>query len=171
MSYKERLKSIIGNDDEYLFEKIDKFIEANFTDNELGIIQIENLTEDKDAFDEFVKMLRHTKDENLKEIINEIKGLNLFFKYSQKELKEFFYHQMTNEEQKKIDSLNLENIISKMETSTYKIKYIDNVGYTLIGEGYLILLDGKEPTHYFAKIFADADTAKKEIMHTFNERK
>ncbi len=156
MSYEERLKKISGNDP-YWFQRIDKFILENFDDKDLGLIQIENLMDDKESFNEFTKMLNYTKDEDLGNIIEQVKGLNLSFKYSQDELKDFFYHQMNENELQKINNLNLREVISKLETDKYKIKYIDNVGYIDIGEGYLILADGTEPTHYFAKIFTDAD--------------
>jgi len=85
--------------------------------------------------------------------------------FSQEELRKFFYHIMTEKEIEKINSLHMNEIIAEIQSSTYQIKYIENVGYVLIGEGYLILDDGSEPTQYFAKIFISEMDAKKEIMN------
>ena len=72
---------------------------------------------------------------------------------------------MSDSESKKIDELNVSDLIKKRNTSTFQIKYIDNVGYIFIGEGYLIMDDGSEPTHYFLHhLFGNPEDAKKQII-------
>ena len=85
--------------------------------------------------------------------------------FTQEELKQFFYHLMTEDEQQKIKELKVDDEISKIIKPTYQIKYIENIGYVFIGEGYLIMADGTEPTHYFLhNIFDSADKAKEQII-------
>ena len=90
--------------------------------------------------------------------------------FSQEELKDFFYHCMTEKELDKIRELDLNSMIEEIQSPTYQIKYIENVGYILIGEGYLILDNGTEPTHYFAKIFTSDEEIKNEIINIYNEK-
>ncbi|MEG2348455.1 MAG: hypothetical protein RSB67_02270 [Clostridia bacterium] len=87
--------------------------------------------------------------------------------YNQEDYKNFFYRVMNEEEKQKIEELNSSEKILKLTTSTYQIKYLNGVGYIFIGEGYLILNDGAEPTHYFAKIFNTQKEALKEIANEF----
>ncbi len=91
--------------------------------------------------------------------------------FSQEELREFFYHIMNENESKKIDELDARDMISKIETSTYQIKYIENVGYIFIGEGYLIMEDCSEPTHYFLHhVFENPEDAKAEIIRKYEKK-
>lgn len=90
--------------------------------------------------------------------------------YSQEELKRFFYYNMNEEEKEKINELKINDIIFKVESPTYKIKYIEGVGYITIGEGYLILENDVEEEHYFVKIFDNKEMIIQEIMN-INDRK
>ena len=90
--------------------------------------------------------------------------------FSQNELKDFFHYKMNEKELEKINKLELNDIISNIESPTLQIKYIDNVGYVSIGEGYLILSDSTEPTHYFAKIFVSQRKFKKYLQKEYNKR-
>jgi hypothetical protein len=89
--------------------------------------------------------------------------------FSQEELKSFFYHKMTECEIKKIKSLTLDKEIAIIQKPTYQVKYIKGVGYMMIGEGYLILRDGSEPTHYFCKIFKTRYGIKRAIKKELKE--
>jgi len=89
--------------------------------------------------------------------------------YSQKELEGFFYYTMNENEREKINKLGMSDIISQMSSYYNEIKYIENVGYIIIGEGHLILDDGTEPRHYFATILKTEEEAKKEIMKRYNK--
>lgn len=89
--------------------------------------------------------------------------------FSQDELKEFFYHPMNEKELEKIRKLGMDNIISQMVSYDYQIKYIENIGYLIIGEGYLILEDGTEPRLYSATIFKSEEEAKNGIMKEYNK--
>ena len=72
---------------------------------------------------------------------------------------------MSESEEQKIKELNLDDEISKLITPTYQIKFIENVGYVFIGEGYLIMADGTEPTHHFLHyVFDTPEATKKEII-------
>ena len=90
--------------------------------------------------------------------------------YAQSELREFYYKRMNEKEIKKIKELNLDEEIKKIQNSNYQIKYIDSIGYVFIGEGYAIMKDGTEPTHYFAKIYNTQRKAKKAILNEYNEK-
>lgn len=62
-------------------------------------------------------------------------------------------------------------MLSKITTSTFQIKYIKDVGYIFLGEGYLILDDGSEPTHYFLHhVFENADDARIEIIKEYQNK-
>lgn len=89
--------------------------------------------------------------------------------YSQNELKEIFLKKMSDEEVKKLAELNLDKEIEKIKKPNFKIKYINKVGYVFIREGYLIMNDGTEPIHYFAKIYNTEEKAKNEIISEYNE--
>ncbi|MGN1000958.1 MAG: hypothetical protein ACI4OG_03375 [Bacilli bacterium] len=90
--------------------------------------------------------------------------------YTQDDYKHFFYRQMTEEEKEKLNALNCNDKISKLITSNYQIKYLNDIGYLFIGEGYLILENGTEPTHYFAKIFKTKEEAINEIEQNYSEK-
>lgn len=90
--------------------------------------------------------------------------------YNQSELREFYYKRMNEQEIKKLKELNLDEEIKKIQNSNYQIKYIDSIGYVFIGEGYTIIKDGTESTHYFSKIYNDQEEAKNEILKEYNEK-
>lgn len=90
--------------------------------------------------------------------------------YTQEDYKNFFYRTMTNEEKEKIDDLNCNDKISKLINPKYQIKYLNGIGYIFIGEGYLILDDGTEPTHYFVKIFKTKEEVRREIEKDYDEK-
>lgn len=90
--------------------------------------------------------------------------------YTQEDYKNFFYRTMTNEEKEKINDLNCNDKISKLINPKYQIKYLNGIGYIFIGEGYLILDDGTEPTHYFVKIFKTKEDAYREIEKSYDEK-
>lgn len=90
--------------------------------------------------------------------------------YTQDDYKHFFYRQMTEDEKEKLNALNCNDKISKLITSNYQIKYLNDIGYLFIGEGYLILENGTEPTHYFAKIFKTKEEAINEIEQNYSEK-
>ncbi len=88
--------------------------------------------------------------------------------YSQEQLKNFFYHVMDESEMEKMNELNVKDILSIITTPTYQIKYIKDIGYVFLGEGYLIFDNGTEPTHYFLHhIFEKVDDAKLEIIKEY----
>lgn len=87
-------------------------------------------------------------------------------------LKTCYEHQMNANEQQKIDDLELNDIISKLQSSSYQIKYIENIGYVIVKYlGYLILDDGSEPENYSAKTFDSEELVKNEIIKIYNEIK
>lgn len=90
--------------------------------------------------------------------------------YSQEEYKKMFYKPMSSDELEKIHDLNLADKIKELTTSTYQIKYLNDIGYVFIGEGYLILSDGTEPTHYFVKILTSKEEAIQEIEKEYSEK-
>lgn len=90
--------------------------------------------------------------------------------YTQEDYKKFFYRQMTDKEKEKVNDLNCNDKISKLINSNYQIKYLDNIGYIFIGEGYLILDGGSEPTHYFVKTFETKEEAIKEINENYSKK-
>ena len=90
--------------------------------------------------------------------------------YTQEQLKDFFYHTMDEFETGKMNELDVKDMLSTITSSTYQIKYIKNIGYIFLGEGYLIIADGTEPTHYFLHyIFENADDAKSEVIKEYQE--
>lgn len=86
--------------------------------------------------------------------------------YSQDEIKEFYNHEMNNDEKEKLRSILSDEELSSIETSTYKIKYIKDIGFMAIGNGYLIMDDGRETPHYFAKIYEDGE----EFLNILNNK-
>lgn len=90
--------------------------------------------------------------------------------YTQEDYKDFFYRTMSNEEKEKISDLNCNDKISKLINPNYQIKYLNGIGYIFVGEGYSMLDDGTEPTHYFVKIFKTKEEAYSEIEKNYNEK-
>lgn len=134
-------------------ELIDKY-------NEIGII----CAEEKEYID---KIILSIKDFFLN------KKENLIDNFSQEELKNLYYKPMNNSEMSKLNDLKLDREIQYIlkHTNNYQIKYINSIGYVFISEGYLIMEDGTEPTHYFVKIFDTIETAKKEILKEYFNKK
>ena len=92
--------------------------------------------------------------------------LRWYLENNQEELQKIFDYEMTEEEANKIVELNVNDMLGKVITPTFRIKYInqDVSGYYFISKGYVILEDGTEPTHYFLNnLIFDADKAKDEI--------
>ena len=83
--------------------------------------------------------------------------------FSQEELKNIFEHKMNEKEQQMILKLDLDSIIKTVRKSTMQVKYIENIGYVFISEGYLILKNGAEQTHYFATICSTEQEAKSKL--------
>lgn len=77
---------------------------------------------------------------------------------------------MNETEKETLNNLNINNLISKLQTPAFQIKYIENIGYVLIREGYLILDDGIEPTNYFVNIYTSPEKTKTEITNLYKER-
>ncbi len=92
--------------------------------------------------------------------------------FTQEELKQLFYHIMNEDEYKKFEELDADTMLKGLITPTYQIKYIENIGYVFIGEGYLIMEGHREVTHYFLYyIFDNIDDAKSEILKEYQEKK
>lgn len=94
--------------------------------------------------------------------------------YSQEELKEFFYREMTKEEKQKIKELGLKQEIKKLTTKvlfddTYQIKYLTDVGYVFISEVCERRKDGTKEPHYFVEIVESKKEAIKCIKEDFKE--
>ena len=85
--------------------------------------------------------------------------------YSQNELQQFFYHQMNEFEKQQIIELDMANEIQKIRKPRFDVKYIENVGYMFIGEGYLILKNHIEELHYFCDIYTDRNAFVSAIEH------
>ena len=160
------IESFIGNDPfwkDLLKEYFNKL--TNISEEE-KINFLKKLASNKDLFNEFTKdILKSNNPESLFNKYNKSER-----EFSQDELKDFFYYCMKDKEIEKINKLDLNRIISKIQSSTYQIKYIENIGYVFIGEGYLTLDDGTETTHYFAKIFNSEEETKNEIINVYNEK-
>lgn len=90
--------------------------------------------------------------------------------FSQEQLKDYFYHNMSGEEIEKIEQLEVANILTEIQTGTIQLKYIKDVGYILIGEGYVIMSNGQELTRYFQHFFTTSPIkAKKELVKFYNK--
>lgn len=89
--------------------------------------------------------------------------------FTQEELKELFLKPMSDDEKLKIDQLGMSDKILKLNTPTFQVKYFDNIGYTFIGDGYLIMSNGLEKQHYFCTIIDSEDAAKQHILNMLNE--
>ena len=96
---------------------------------------------------------------------------NINNNFSEEELREIFYHPMNEKELEEIYKLEMNDIIPQIVSSSFQIKYIENIGYVFIGERYLILDDGTEPVQYSVKIFISREDAKKEIINIYNQKK
>ena len=91
--------------------------------------------------------------------------------FTQEKLKELFLQPMSDEEKAKLDQLGMNDEISKLETPRLEVKYFNNIGYTFISDGYLIMNDGLEVQHYFCTVIKDANEARKYINSKINSRK
>lgn len=74
MTYEERLKKLLGNNDLFWYTTIDNFVKATYDDEEQGISDLENLAKDSVKFNEFTRQiiqrrndLKSVKDEFFKE--------------------------------------------------------------------------------------------------------
>ena len=116
---------------------------------------------------------------NIYENYDEIGGLGYHYKfkkidsvikkeYTQEELKELFYRTMNEAEVSKLNELGMNEEIVKLNTPTHQVKYFDNVGYVLIGDGYIIQENGMEQQRYFATIVSSPEEAKQEILKKLN---
>lgn len=63
MSYEERLKQLLGNNDPFWYATIDNFIKSTYEDKEQGISDLENLAKDGVRFNEFTKQVIQKKDD------------------------------------------------------------------------------------------------------------
>ena len=176
---KEPLYFVLGSLEEFMSN--DNFInvsETNYVEvkakNDEYIKNGYICLEEKNYIDNIIKAIEEYISNNGEptnvKLKNDSNKDNLVGDYSQEELKELYYKQMTEEELDKIKELDLDTEIKKIINPNYQIKYIDSVGYIFIGEGYLILKDGTEPTHYFVKIFDTDEKAKQEILKEYNEK-
>lgn len=105
-----------------------------------------------------------------REILNFAQSMKLIKKLD--ELETFYYHAMNEKEQQKIKALELNDIISELQSFSYKIKYIENVGYVIVKHlGHLFLDGGSEHENYSAKIFDTKELVKNEIITIYNKLK
>ncbi len=163
------MKELIDTDDEMVINKMNFFIKENFSDYETGIKEIRKIKREVTNFSEFVDFVCSTDDADLKNVLNRIENLDLSFKYSQEDLKTFFEHQMTEDEEKKLEDIAIGYLGLKLQSPTYKIKFIENVGYMTIGEGYLIMDNSHEVRHYFAKIYSSGRYFKEMLYNKYKE--
>lgn len=90
--------------------------------------------------------------------------------FSQEQLKDYFYYKMSSEEIEKIEQLDVANILKEIQTGTIQFKYIKEIGYILIGEGYVIMSDGQELPRYFQHFFTTSPIkAKKELVKFYSK--
>lgn len=90
--------------------------------------------------------------------------------FSQEQLKDYFYHKMSSEEIKKIEQLDVDNILKEIQTGTIQFKYIKDVGFILIGEGCVVMNDGQELLRYFQHFFTISSIkAKKKLIKFYNK--
>ena len=95
-----------------------------------------------------------------------------YLETNQEKLQKIFDYEMSEEEINKITELNVNDMLGKVITPTFRIKYanLEVSGYYFISKGYLILADRKEPPHYFLNnLIFDANKAKLEIERLYNE--
>lgn len=63
MSYEERLKKLLGNDDQFWFNTLNDFVKTTYEDEEKGISDLENLAKDNAKFNEFTKQIIQRKND------------------------------------------------------------------------------------------------------------
>ena len=63
MTYDERLKKLLGNNDPFWCTTIDNFIKATYDDKEQGISDLENLAKDNVKFNDFTKQIIQRRDD------------------------------------------------------------------------------------------------------------
>ena len=90
--------------------------------------------------------------------------------YTQEELREFFCRRMTEAEEARLNQLDLKEKINKLTNFRYQIKYLEEVGYIFIEEGFFVLKDGGEPKRFSAKVFKRAEEAFREIEKEFEKK-
>ncbi len=79
ITYENRLKQLLGNDDPFWFTTIDNFVNTTYEDKEEAIEDLENLAKNKSKFNEFTKQIIQRKDD-LKSVKNE------FLNYQSKDI-------------------------------------------------------------------------------------
>jgi len=85
-------------------------------------------------------------------------------------LRNCYYYKMNVNEQQKIDDLKLNDVILKLQSSSYQVKYIENMGYVIIKYlGYLHLVDGSEIENYSAQKTNSEEIVKNEIVKIYND--
>lgn len=70
ITYENRLKQLLGNDDPFWFTTIDNFVNVTYEDKEQAIKDLENLAKDSPKFNEFTKQIIQRKND-LKSVKNE----------------------------------------------------------------------------------------------------
>ncbi|MBQ9072826.1 MAG: hypothetical protein IJY25_06685 [Bacilli bacterium] len=70
MSYEERLKKLLGNNDPFWYNTIDNFVRTTYEDKEQAISDLEGLAKDSVKFNEFTKQIIK-KSDNLKSVKDE----------------------------------------------------------------------------------------------------
>ena len=73
MTYDERLKKLLGNNDPFWYTTIDNFVKATYDDKEQGISDLENLAKYSVKFNEFTKQIIQRRD-NLESVKDEFFG-------------------------------------------------------------------------------------------------
>ena len=63
MSYEERLKKLLENDDVFWYDAINNFVKTIYSDKEKGISDLEKLATDREKFNEFAKQVIQKKDD------------------------------------------------------------------------------------------------------------
>jgi len=85
MKYEERLKKILKTDDPFWVVTINKFIEENYDDTEMGIADIEALAKNEERFNEFTQKL--VQNHNNTKVVKEefFKNINRSISEEEKE--------------------------------------------------------------------------------------
>ena len=73
MTYEERLKKLLGNNDPFWYVTIDNFVKATYEDKDQAISELETLAKDSVKFNDFTKQLIQKRDD-LKSVKNEFLG-------------------------------------------------------------------------------------------------
>lgn len=63
MTYEERLKKLLGNNDPFWYTTIDNFVKATYEDEVQGISDLENLAKDSVKFNEFTRQIIQRRDD------------------------------------------------------------------------------------------------------------